>query len=107
MTARLCNHSEEEAGQSAKPKRAVALHHKQAMLAAASAEFVRPGVDNWGDADNRLARDRVQGMLPVAGLFAYVEVRPQRRPSGLGSTLSEINHPHSRSLLVTDRQQSG
>ncbi len=60
--------------------------------------------DNWGDADNRLARDLVQGMLPVVGLFAYVEVRPHGRPSGLGSTLSEINHPHFRSLRVTDRQ---
>ena len=60
--------------------------------------------DNWGDADNRLARDLVQGMLPMIGLFAYVEVRPHGRPSGLGSTLSEIADPSFRSLRVTDRQ---
>ena len=60
--------------------------------------------DNWGDADNRLARDLVQGMLPLVGLFAYVEVRPHGRPSGLGSTLSEIADPRFRSLRVTDRQ---
>jgi len=60
--------------------------------------------DNWGDADNRLARDLVQGMLPMIGLFAYVEVRPHGRPSGLGSTLSEIADPRFRSLRVTDRQ---
>ncbi len=60
--------------------------------------------DNWGDADNRLARDLVQGMLPLIGLFAYVEVRPHGRPSGLGSTLAEIADPRFRSLRVTDRQ---
>jgi len=60
--------------------------------------------DNWGDADNRLARDLVQGMLPLIGLFAYIEVRPHGRPSGLGSTLAGIAHPKFRSLRVTDRQ---
>ena len=60
--------------------------------------------DNWGDADNRLARELVQGMLPVIGLFAYVEVRPHGRTSGLGSALAEITHPRFRSLRVTDRQ---
>ncbi len=60
--------------------------------------------DNWGDADNRLARDLVQGMLPVVGLLAYVEVRPHGRPSGLGSTLGDIADLRFRSLRLTDRQ---
>ena len=60
--------------------------------------------DNWGDADNRLARELVRGMLPHVGLFAYVEVRPHGRPSGLDSTLAEIDDPRFRSLRVTDRQ---
>ena len=60
--------------------------------------------DNRGDADNRLARDLVQGMLPMIGLFTYVEVRPHGRPSGLGSTLAAIADPHFRNLRVTDRQ---
>jgi uncharacterized sporulation protein YeaH/YhbH (DUF444 family) len=60
--------------------------------------------DNWGDADNRLAQDLVQGMLPMIGLFASVEVRPHGRPSGLGSTLAEISDPRFLSLRVTDRQ---
>jgi uncharacterized sporulation protein YeaH/YhbH (DUF444 family) len=43
-------------------------------------------------------------MLPMVGLFAYVEVRPHGRPSGLGSTLAEVSDPRFRSLRVTDRQ---
>ncbi len=64
----------------------------------------RTGGDNWGDADNRMARDLAQGMLQVVGLSAHVEVRPHGRPSGLGSALLAISHPHFRSLRVTDRQ---
>ena len=40
----------------------------------------------------------------MIGLFAYVEVRPHGRPSGLSSTLAEIADPRFRSLRVTDRQ---
>jgi uncharacterized sporulation protein YeaH/YhbH (DUF444 family) len=43
-------------------------------------------------------------MLAMIGLFAYVEVRPHGRPSGLSSTLAEIADPRFRSLRVTDRQ---
>lgn len=58
--------------------------------------------DNWEDTDSPLARDLVQGMLPMIGLFAYV-VRPHGRPSGprqhargdLGSAL-----PHCASQIV-------
>ena len=74
------------------------LHHDRGL------RLLLPDGDNWGDADNRLARDLVQGMLPLIGLFAYVEVRPHGRPSGLGSTLGDIADPRFRSLRVTDRQ---
>jgi hypothetical protein len=60
--------------------------------------------DNWGDSDNRVSRDLVREILETSELFAYVEVRPHGRASGLGTALSEVEAPHFRTLRVADRQ---
>ncbi len=63
-----------------------------------------PDGDNWGDSDNRISRDLVREILQTSELFAYVEVRPHGRASGLGTALSEVEAPHFRALRVADRQ---
>lgn len=60
--------------------------------------------DNWGEGDNRAAREIAELMLRHVRLLAYVEVRTHGRPSGLGTALSQIQHPHFRQLRVGDRE---
>ena len=60
--------------------------------------------DNWGDSDNRISRQLVREILGTTELFAYVEVRPHGRTSGLGTALAEVEEQHFRALRVADRQ---